>query len=130
MISISSYNLLSIIACGEVTVHVLHRGVLERTKSLESADEILLSGILELARKNLAIFSYHDDYGNLSSVRKISPNIESIIGIWKSIFKFEGPRSEFPDPSTLTLEITEAGVKELDKDIYLVYENLLDKWYN
>jgi hypothetical protein len=130
MITILAYNLLSTIACGEVTVHTLHLGILARTRTREIADEILLNGLLELCDKGYVVWQYHPMYGDQPSVAKVQNSSEVLLETWKEVFGFEGPRTEEPNFATISFDLTRKGNHELGRSIYGGYEEFLDNWYS
>lgn len=129
MITLLAYNLLSVVACGEVTVHTLYLGVLVRNQSRKAADELLLNGLLELCDKGLVVWKYHPAYGDQPSVVKMQDSPVVLLGTWQEIFGFEGPRTEEPTSSTISFELTEKGNQELRKEVYDAYGQFLDSWY-
>lgn len=130
MITISAYNLLSIIACGEVTLHTLYLGVLARGHSKKAADEILLNGLLELCNNRLLHWEYHRAYGDEPAVVVAQNSGVSLLAVWQECFEFEGPRTKEPHPSTILFELTAKGAQELNRKCYRTYEVFLDNWYS
>lgn len=127
MLTISSYNLLSTIACGEVTVHTLHAGVATQVGQ-QAADEILLSSLIQLCDSRLAAWSFSVAYGDRRATKKMEGGPIALLERWQEMFGLAGPRTQEPDPSTISLEATAKGHAELEKPSYKLYKPFLDAW--
>lgn len=130
MITMLAYNLLSIIACGEVTVHTLYLGVLARSKSKEAADELLLNGLLELCDRGLIFWHYHPAYGDEPAIDKTQESVTTFLATWRDVFEYLGPRTEEPSPSTISVEASKNADDELNCEAYQAYAEFMDKWYS
>lgn len=130
MITMLAYNLLSIIACGEVTVHTLYLGIVARSKSKEAADELLLNGLLELCDRGLITWKYHPAYGDKPAFDKPQESVVVLLETWRDVFEYLGPRTEEPNPATISVETSKNADKELNREVYEVYGEFMDKWYS
>ena len=124
-----AYNLLSIIVCGEVTVHTLYLGVLARSRSKRAADERLLNGLLELCDRKLIMWKYHPAYGDELAISKTQDSVITLLESWCDVFGYLGPRTQDPNPSTISVETSNNAYNELEREVYQPYEEFMDKWY-
>jgi len=130
MLTMLAYDLLSVISCGEATVHTLHLGVVARCKSKEGADELLLNGLLELCDRGLINWKYHPDYSDKPAIEKTQASVGPLLETWRDVFEYLGPRTEQPILSTISVETSKKANLELQRDEYRIYEEYMDKWYS
>jgi hypothetical protein len=130
MLTMAAYEFLSVIECGEVTVHTLYLSVYRAPAEKRLATQITLNSLIELVSRKLVVWEYYSHYGDRPPVPLKSYSVKSLLDTWKLIFGYDPPKTRDPSPSTITFEISEKGRNEVDREIYDIYSEYMDRWYS
>ncbi len=132
MVSVTAYDLLNVIVEGEVTVHVLRLGLVDRGFSNSTVNEVLLGCLIELCEAK-AIRCYAEaSYGQPQRDDvQLCQSAAELVSAWTALFGTQGPTEDQVSSSTMSVETTEcgAGIAVDDKyDIYLPFLKDLCGW--
>jgi hypothetical protein len=126
MLSITAYDQLNVIVEGEITVHILKLGLLGRNFSNLTANEVLLSTLVELSEAKAILCFSHSEYG-YSRPQLIGNTIE-LLNEWSRQFGTNGPEGSIETSGTISITVTEFGKKLVLEKTYEVYLPFLRKW--
>lgn len=129
MLSLKAFDTLNTLADGAATVHTLHRGEVSRGVSDRSADELLLNALMELAESGFIQWTFESDYGNAPAQASAAVAAVDMLVDWQRAFGHAGPRGDTPDPRTLEVWVTEAGLIEVNRSSYAPYLPFLREWH-
>jgi hypothetical protein len=125
VLSPTAYELVSIIACGDVSLHTLYLGVLHRHKnSPQAATELLMSGLIELISARCVEWTYPE--GLIKEpfrYKQYAPEI--IVQLWEEKFGY-GPLSTDIAPETITFQLSYTCPLDLNATEYEIYKGVFE----
>lgn len=101
MVSVTAFDLLNVVAAGDVTVHTLWLGFHDRLSFQQAADELLLNSLIELTEAGLISWAIEEDYGRSPPTKPTSYSADRLVDAWKSAFGNSGPRPQESENSTI-----------------------------
>lgn len=125
MISISAYDLLNVIAEGEVTVQTLGLNLTSRGHTKRTADETILNCLIELCEAGLVACRSEHDYGNQTPKDKAISNAVELVKSWTNFYGVDSGPTDADENQTITVEITKIGQETVLSSSYDLYLPIL-----